>query len=171
MTEKEPVLLVVLVETQELRWRVGAVDMNGNAIPLLRSVPQDLSVYPPLPFDEQASFLRHRFCGVLQRGCDRLWALKKKACHFAFLIDGDFPHAPAELTTRTAQHLTEWMANPPLSFHRSAAPQSDADDLCTVSGSLAESSITVLRSGLPELIGAYASEDLWEEVPPPRRDS
>ena len=166
MSDKEPVLLVVLVETQKLCWRVGAIDMNGQAIPLLRSVAQDLDVYLPLPFDEQASFLRHRFCGVLQRGCDRLWALKKKACHFVFLIDGDFPHASPELTTRTAEHLAEWMANPPLSFHKHL----NTVELMSVAGELPEASMAVLREGLPMLQDAAAQSSIWEEVSPPRRD-
>lgn len=169
MTDKEPVLLVVTVETRLFSWRVGAVEMTGNAIPLLRSAPQDLDLYVPLSFDEQASFLRHRFCGILQRGCDRLWALRKKACHFVFLIDGEFRDAPAELTTRTAEHLSEWMANPPLSFHRYDVTQTD--ELTEISGSLDAESTQLLKIGLPLLREAALQADLWEEVAPPRRDT
>src|SRR5262249_3886796 len=86
MGTKTPVVLLVLVETARLRWFVAALGLDGQAVPLLRSEEGDLEKYRGLAFDEQVAFLRHRFCGVLQRGCDRLWARDSKACQFAFVF-------------------------------------------------------------------------------------
>ena len=71
MTPKAPAMLVVLVETERLRWFVAAVDLDGPAMSLLRSEDSDLEKVRTVDFDEQVAFLRHRFCGILQRGIDR----------------------------------------------------------------------------------------------------
>ena len=68
MQTKTPTMLVILVETVRLRWFVAAVGLDGVATPLLCSEADDLGPYRGLDFDEQVAFLRHRFCGVLQRG-------------------------------------------------------------------------------------------------------
>ena len=73
MTDKEPVLLTVLIDTSRLRWYVAGIRLDGEPLPLLRSEAGNLSPYLGIPFDDQVSFLRHRLSGVLQRGCDRLW--------------------------------------------------------------------------------------------------
>src|SRR5262245_22309012 len=100
METKTPVVLVVLVEAVRQRWLVATVGLDGTLTPLLRSEDGDLATYQGLPFDEQVSFLRHRFCNVLQRGCDRLWPVGKKACQFAFVFDAVLPGATVELNRR-----------------------------------------------------------------------
>src|SRR5258708_35055651 len=122
MDSKTPVVLIVLVDAARLRWLVAALGLDGALVPLLRSEDGDLATYQGLPFDEQVSFLRHRFCGVLQRGCDRLWPAGKKACHFVFLFDGILPGATEELIQQTAEHFVEWMLNPPVVVFASAGP-------------------------------------------------
>src|SRR5437870_9563176 len=114
MDAKTPVVLLVLVETARLRWFVASLGLDGRATPLLRSEVGDLDKYVGLSFDEQVSFLRHRFCGVLQRGCDRLWARGNKACQFVFVFDRALPEAAGDLTQAVADHLAEWMLNPPV---------------------------------------------------------
>ena len=171
MTDKEPVLLVVLIDTAGLRWRMGEITEDGTAFPLIASQPDDLSPYRPMSFDEQASFLWHRFCGILQRGCDRLWGLREKARQFVFLIDGDFPDAPSELTTRTAEHLAQWMANPPLSFHRVSNCSAAGDwqnDLNTIAGTLPDDALEFLKTGLRKLSTDANDPDQWEEAPLPK---
>lgn len=172
MPQKEPVLLVVLIDTTGMRWRMGGIGEDGSAFPLIASQPDDLSFYRPLTYDEQASFLRHRFCGVLQRGCDRLWGLMKKAKQFVLLIDGDFPDAPPELTARTADHLAGWMVNPPLSFHRvenCSAIGKWNGELVTVAGELDEASLDNLKAGLLELAELAQQPAHWEEAPLPQQ--
>src|SRR5437764_7082220 len=104
MEPKTPVLLLVLVETARLRWFVASLGLDGRAAPLLRSEAGDLDKYLSLPFDEQGSFLRHRFCGVLQRGCDRLWGRSSKACQFVIVFDGLLPDATRTPTQAVAAH-------------------------------------------------------------------
>src|SRR5262245_47404942 len=113
MDTKTPVVLVVLVDCARLRWLVAALGLDGTLAPLVRSEGGDLATYQGQPFDEQVSFLRHRFCNVLQRGCDRLWPVGKKACHFVFLFDGALPEATEELIPQVSEHFVEWMLNPP----------------------------------------------------------
>src|ERR1700730_17021718 len=114
MDPKEPVLLLVLVETARLRWFVASIDRNGQSMPLLRSDVGDLETYRGLEFDEQLAFLRHRFCGALQRGCDRIWARGNKASHFIFGFQGLRPEATGSLPRALAEHLAEWMLTPPV---------------------------------------------------------
>ena len=116
MEKKEPVLLTILIDTTRMRWLAGGISFDQQVFPLLASQDYDLAGYRDMEFDEQASFLRHRFCGALQRGCDRLWGLQKKACQFVFLTDQIFPDAPPALTDRIAEHLVQWMTNPPVIF-------------------------------------------------------
>src|SRR5262249_46592308 len=66
-----------------------------------------------LDFDEQVAFLRHRFCGVLQRGCDRLWARGLKACQFVILFEEPLGEPTGTLTEAVAEHFVQWMLNPP----------------------------------------------------------
>jgi hypothetical protein len=111
---KTPVLLLVLVETVRLRWFVAGIGLDGVTLPLLCSEAGDLEKYRGLDFDEQVAFLRHRFCGVLQRGCDRLWARQSKACQFVFVLEGRFPEAAGDLTAAVAEHFVQWLLNPPV---------------------------------------------------------
>src|SRR5688572_12820428 len=114
MEPKAPVVLLVLVEAARLRWFVAAVGLDGELIPLLRSEDGDLSPYEGLDFDDQVGFLRHRFCGALQRGCDRLWARDKKARQFLFLFEGPLGDPAGTLTQAVADHFVLWMLNPPV---------------------------------------------------------
>lgn len=122
MTPKAPVILLVLVETARLRWFAAAVGLDGRVVPLLRSEEGDLAKYQGLPFDDQVAFLRHRFCGVLQRGCDRLWARDLKASQFVIVFEGLLPDPTSELTQAAADHFATWMLNPPAAvFNRLGA--------------------------------------------------
>jgi hypothetical protein len=152
--EKELVTLAVLVDAARLRWFVAAVDRSGAVEPLVRSADDDLAPCRDLGFDDQVSFLRHRLCGVLQRGSDRLWPAGKKAGLFAVLFDGDVPGTSEELTRRVAEHFALWLMNPPAvvlrrdgaGWHRIAG---DADDGPVV-------------SALPALLDVSANAAAWE---------
>jgi hypothetical protein len=167
MTQKEPVLLTVLIETSELRWFIAGISLNGEAIPLMRSAPGNLRPYVGNAFDEQVSFLRHRLSGVLQRGCDRLWGRAKKPCHVVFVADACFEHAPAELIERVAEHFVIWMTSPPVAFFISdnRFPTDKAFALRNLAGELPESYRTALDAGLPVLSAARESSNVWEEAP------
>jgi len=123
MTPKTPAVLLVLVEAAKLRWFAAALGPDGRAVPLLRSEDGDLAKYRGLPFDEQVAFLRHRFCGVLQKGCDRLWARGLKASQFVIVFEGVLPDPTGELVRAVADHFTLWMVNPPAAvFVRAGEP-------------------------------------------------
>ena len=174
MPSKEPVLLVVLIDTAELRWYVACVGLDGTPAPLICSEPGNLDGYVGESFDEQVSFLRHRLSGVLQRGCDRLWAREKKPCRIVFLTDGPFPQAPPALTERVAAHFVEWMANPPVVFlsrtgdfsHREALP------LRRLAGEWDPAHETVFDASVGELLALPSQSEGWEVVPnkPSRAD-
>src|ERR1700682_4842124 len=93
MGQKAPVLLLVVVETARRRWFVAAGGLDGKSVAVLRSEVGDLEKYQTVEFDEQVAFLRHRFCGVVQRGCDRIWARDCKACQLVFVFEGLLPEA------------------------------------------------------------------------------
>src|SRR5262249_30843352 len=116
MPAKDPVLLVVLIETGQLRWYVAGIGLDGEAMPLLFSEAGNLQPYVGIAFDEQVSFLRHRLSGVLQRGCDRIWARQKKPCQIVFVTDAEFLQAETALTHAVAEHFVVWMTNPPVTF-------------------------------------------------------
>ena len=167
MTTKEPVLLVVLLETATRRWSVAGIQLEGTALPLMQSEAGNLDPYLKVPLDEQVSFLRHRLSGVLQRGCDRLWGRGKKPCHIVFLTDGPFTHAPEELTTRIAEHFLEWLTNPPVVFFTSSTPFTPGQQavLRTVAGELGSVRHAALNAALPELFAALGQPSLWELSP------
>ena len=173
MVEKEPVLLTILIETKRLRWLAGGISFDDGVFPLLASHDDDLAGYRSLAFDEQASFLRHRFCGALQRGCDRLWGLQKKACQFVFLTDSLFPDAPPELTARIADHLVQWMANPPVVFFSADSASFDVRpiEFSRMAGEISTESSDALELGLPMLLDAAVQTDRWEQVPLPKIQS
>jgi len=170
MPPKDPALLTVLIETSRMRWLAGGIGFGQQVFPLLASQDDDLAGYRGLEFDEQTSFLRHRFCGALQRGCDRLWGINKKACQFVFLIDRAFPDAPQELTDRVSDHLVQWMANPPVVFF-SASNESFAARpvaITRLAGEISPEFLESLKLGLPSLLDAASHTEDWEQVSSPR---
>jgi hypothetical protein len=157
MDAKTPVLLVVLVEASRLRWFVAVIGPDGRAESLLRSEVGNLEKYRGLDFDGQVSFLRHRFCGVLQRGCDRLWARQQKARQFAFVFDEPLPEPTGRLTEAVAQHFIEWLLNPPVVVYTGA--------LDRLAGSIDPALEGQLRDGLGALWAARDDPAAWELVP------
>ncbi len=176
MADREPVLLVVLIQSKLLSWHVGAINTGGQAIPLLRSELGNLDEYQELEFDEQLSFLRHRIAGVLQRGCDRLYAKHAKAIHFVLIADGHYLGAEEGITPRLAEHFVEWMISPPVTYflqRADIAPRSDPSESCLprslgeieiVAGEMPETIAEMLRKGLPSLTDQIQHADAWELV-------
>lgn len=164
MSNKQPVLLAVLVETDKRRWFVAAVTPDGQPVPLICSETGNLDAYVDAEFDEQVNFLRHRFSGVLQRGCDRLWGRQMKPRQIVFICDADFEPANPELTRRVADHFVMWMSNPPVTFFTSENGLSSGNTLSLnqLAGELDDADRTALATGLPQLISATANSDLWE---------
>jgi len=164
MESKAPALLLVLVETEQLRWFVASIGLNGQAATLLCSEAGDLEPYRGLEFDEQVAFLRHRFCGTLQRGCDRLWARNHKACQFVILFERPLPEPSGELTRAVAAHFTEWMLNPPVAVYTSSngfAP-CEAYHLERLAGQLDPALEKLLHARLGELLAARENPAAWE---------
>src|SRR5262245_49143107 len=149
MTQKAPALLVVLVDSGRLRWFVAAIGLDGQAQPLIRSVDADLQRYRELDYDDQVSFLRHRFCGVVQRGCDRLWARQMKACHFVFVFEGLLPDTTGGLTQAIAEHFALWMINPPVVVYI-CQRRSDPVQLEILAGDMETNRENLVRSQLNE---------------------
>ena len=165
MGTKVPAVLVVVVEGAGLRWLVASVDLDGAVAPLVCSEEGDLATYEGLEFDEQLSFLRHRLCGVVQRGCDRLWPVGKKACQFVVLFEGPLPGAPADLIPRVADHFVEWMLNPPVAVFASEAAgpgETGAPRLTRLAGTLEGPAEGALHAGLMLLFAAVADAGAWE---------
>jgi hypothetical protein len=162
MGQKAPVLLVVLVETARLRWFVAAVGLDGQTVPLLRSAEGDLARYRGLAYDEQVSFLRHRLCGVLQRGCDRLWARDLKACHFVIVFEGLLPDARGGLTQAVADHLSLWLLNPPAVVYNTP---DDAPRLEKLAGDLDRPREELIIARLGGLRAAQDDSGAWELSP------
>lgn len=173
MRDREPALLVVLIETIPLRWYAVAIGAEGRVIPLLRSDNGNLDQYRGLEPDAQLSFLRHRVAGVLQRGCDRLYPKGMKVTHFLLIADGDYPNAAAGTTSGLAKHFVEWMINPPVTYllHRAGFTQQPAagalDDLETIAGDFPEPIASGLRANWSEIIGLVAQPDRWELIAKP----
>jgi hypothetical protein len=159
---KAPVMLVVLVETPRLRWFVAAVALDGRAMTLLRSEVGDLEKYRTLEFDEQVAFLRHRFCGVLQRGLDRVWARDAKACQMVFVFEGPLPDATGTLTQATADHLATWLLNPPAAFYNQAG---GGPRLERLAGEIDPSLEALLHDQLGGLLAARDDPGAWELAP------
>jgi hypothetical protein len=165
MDPKKPVLLLVLVETARLRWFVASVGLDGRATPLLRSEVGDLDRLAGLDLDEQTAFLRHRFCGTLQRGCDRLWARGEKACQFAFVFEGPLPPQTGELTRAVAEHFALWMLNPPAAVLVSLDGfDGGSRRLDRLAGDLPAPIEGLLHSHLGGLLEVRETADAWELV-------
>jgi hypothetical protein len=159
METKDPVLLVVLVETSRLRWFVAGIGLNGEVIPLVCSEEGNLSPYLDLAFDDQVAFLRHRLCGVLQRGCDRLWP-----CQVVFVLERPLTEGPDDLTRRVAEHMVDWMSKPPLAFFLSAdgLARDKPPRLLELAGAVEPLHRELLESRLGELCAATAEASMWE---------
>lgn len=165
MATKQPVLLTVLIETASYRWYVAGIDQEGTTTPLLCSQDGDLSPYVGEPFDQQASFLRHRLSGVLQRGCDRLWGKMMKPCEIVFITDNQFREADESLTQRVADHFDQWMTNPPVVFFRIEADSKPCNPkLSTVAGHIPAEWRDALDKGFPSMINKCGEKDPWELV-------
>jgi hypothetical protein len=164
---KTPVLLTVLVETSKLRWYVAGAGLDGTAIPLISSQPGNLAPYLGVPPDDQLSFLRHRFSGVLQRGCDRLWGRQMKPCQIVFIADGAFAQADPQLFRNLGEHLAAWMTKPPVVAFASRngfQPPGPAT-LDLVAGAIDPIFQQALAASLPQLFAATARHELWELAP------
>ncbi|PQO38776.1 hypothetical protein C5Y96_02525 [Blastopirellula marina] len=165
MPTKQPVLLTVLIETASFRWYVAGIDQEGNTTPLLCSQEGDLSQYVGESFDEQASFLRHRLSGVLQRGCDRLWGKMMKPYEIVFIADNLFREADESLTQRVAEHFDQWMTSPPVVFFLiETDSQPCSPKLSTVAGQIAAEWRDALDKGFPSMISKCGEKDPWELV-------
>jgi hypothetical protein len=166
MEPKAAVILVITVETARLRWFVAALGLNGPPVPLLCSEVGDLEKYASLNFDEQIAFLRHRFCGVMQRGCDRLWALGMKACQFVILFDGFLADSTGRLTHAVADHMAQWMLNPPLIVFNLAGTSrpSQPAPLENLAGHMERPLEHVLFANLGELHAACLDLSAWELI-------
>src|SRR5438552_3530302 len=164
MEAKAPVMLLVLVETARLRWFVASLGLDGQATPLLRSEEGDLEKYRGLDFDEQVAFLRHRFCGVLQRGNDRLWARNLKACQFVFVFEGLLPEPTGGLTQSVADHFTQWMLTPPVVVFNQPGPTApgEAPRLEKLAGELDPPREELLGTRLGGLWAAREEAGAWE---------
>lgn len=173
MLDREPVLLVVLIETVPLRWHVAAIGSDNCVIPLLRSDDGNLDQYRDLERDEQLSFLRHRFAGVLQRGCDRLYPKGMKVSHFLLIADGHYPNAAEDITPGLAAHFVEWMINPPVTYllHDGAFTTGPLEGLETIAGDLSEEVASTLQDCWPKMIVLLGQPARWELIAsPPQSD-
>ncbi len=167
MLEKAPVVLVVLVETARLRWFVAGIGLDGQAVALLRSEIGDLARYQELDFDEQVAFLRHRFCGVLQRGCDRLWERSSKACQFVFLFDQLLPDPTGRLTQAFAEHIAGWLHRPPVVLFEGPGESIPAAPprLQRLAGEIERPLEELLLVHVPSLLATRADLTAWELSP------
>lgn len=155
MTDKSPVILVTLLESDAKRWSVAALDRETDIRPLAQSQAGNLDGYAAKSFDEQTSFLRHRIAGSLQRGADRLWPLNLKASLFVVWFDHTFDAAEAPLIQRVADNFVQWIANPPVvCFH---------DGL--IAGELSESDQEFITTQMQDVRRAVIDESRWEIIP------
>lgn len=167
MSSKQPVLLLVLIETDTLRWFVAGIDLEGGSHPLIVSEPGNLQPYLGVPVDEQVSFLRHRLAGALQRGCDRLWGRQMKPCQIVLLTDGPYRDADPELARLVGQHFCDWMTNPPVvcGMSRGLFEGSAPLEWELLAGSLEPERLKALASGVDHLRETLRSDEAWELIP------
>jgi hypothetical protein len=167
MSAKEPALLTVLIDVARLQWHVGSISLEGSAIPLIRSEPGNLEPCLGVPLDEQVGFLRHRFAGVLQRGCDRMWGRQLKPRQIVFVADGPFPDGGPVLTRRVAEHFVDWMVSPPVVYfeRQGAFSAPEITPLQSIAGDFDELLLPALTVGLASLYAATNNNDDWEIVP------
>ncbi|MCA9139736.1 MAG: hypothetical protein KDB00_23350 [Planctomycetales bacterium] len=166
MTEKQPVILTVTIETQNQRWFVAGITLSGEPIELMCSEPGNLTPYVGKEFDEQVSFLRHRLSGVLQRGCDRLWGRMMKPCQIVFITDDAFADADDQLGCRVAEHFVQWMTRPPVVFYQCQNGWSDPSEvkLDCLAGTIDDEVHQAFVNGLPALVGSLRHLERWERA-------
>lgn len=164
---REPVLLTVLMQPGLLCWHAAGIRRDGQSVPLLRSEENSMTAYRGLEPDAQRSWLRHCIAGVLQRGCDRLFARNMKAEHFVLIADRHFPGAAADLTEQLADHFVQWMINPPVTYL--LTPPGFVDESAVqwqlIAGELPEAIDQALHRGLPELVAELEAPASWELIP------
>ena len=156
-------LLLIAIETAKLRWFLVGVTPEGELLPLLRSQVGDFDNYLGAEFDDQVSFLRHRFSGVIQRGADRMIGEDRRPGRIVFLADAPFQRAGRELTDRVAEHFVQWMNNPSVVFYLGAgqAPGS-LERLAGESDGNFDAAIDRLR---PALAAAMHDSLKWDTAP------
>ncbi|MCA9065325.1 MAG: hypothetical protein KDA96_19790, partial [Planctomycetaceae bacterium] len=156
----------ILIQTGNLQWYVASVSMDGFVQPLLVSEPGDLATYQGQEFDEQVSFLRHRFCSILQRGCDRVWGRMQKPCQVIFIADGEFPQALPELSRRVATNVVDWVAKPPV-ISLIISDRTD-DNLWghaqILAGTISDDHQHLLAMHLPQIRDEQSHAERWERV-------
>ncbi len=164
---REPVVLALLVETGTLRWYVAGVRIDGVALPLVCSEAGNLAPYVGVGHDEQVSFLRHRFSGALQRGCDRLWARQLKPCQIVLLADAPFAQAGPELFQSVGEHFVAWMAKPPVVafLSQTGFRSGTTATLDLVAGAIDPNLQQTFVAGLPQLFSAIEQREAWEIAP------
>jgi hypothetical protein len=162
MPSKTPVVLMVLVETSRLRWLTAALRPDGEVVPLLRSEEGDLAPYVAGDAEQQLTFLRHRLCGVLQRGCDRLWARELKPSQFVVLFSE--PLDEGDLTQQVADHFDLWLVQPTVVVYAGdrGAPLCAKVPLRPLAGELDPSFAPLLSDAVAKLIAAARDDERWE---------
>ncbi len=122
--------------------------------------------YRGLEPEAQRAWLRHCIAGVLQRGCDRLFARNMRAEHFELIAARHFPDAAEGLTEQLADHFVQWMINPPVTFL--LTPPGFVDESPVqwqlVAGELPEAIDRALHRGLPELVSELEAPAAWELI-------
>jgi hypothetical protein len=116
MSSVDTPVLAIVIETAKLRWFIAGLATSGEILPLLRSQVGDFDNYLGADFDDQMTFLRHRFSGVIQRGGERMIREGLRPGRIVFLADAPFQRASRELTDRVAEHFVQWMNQPPVTF-------------------------------------------------------
>ena len=159
METKESVILTVMVEAERRRWLIASTRLDGTVTPLLRSEDGDLDTCQGLGFDEQVSFLRHRLCGVFQRGHDRVYPVGLKACQFVALFVGTLPGSTPELTRRVAEHFAMWMLNPRVVAY---AAEAGSPELARLAGTIEPARDEAFRAGLDSLLKLAADPTVWD---------
>ncbi|TWT79443.1 hypothetical protein CA13_08440 [Planctomycetes bacterium CA13] len=167
MSDREPAWLVVLIDTELLRWSAVGIDSRGQAFPLIQSEAGNLDEYKELAADDQVSFLRHRLSGVLQRGFDRFYARGKKASHILLISDGPFPNSAEGVTKQLAEHFVEWMINPPVAFLMtpSAFNVGHEAKFDVIAGDFLRSNLVTLSRAIDGIVSQLGQPECWELIP------
>lgn len=171
MKSRDPVLLLIVIDTSELRWYAAGVGLDGTVYPLLASEPGNLEPYRQAIGDEQLSFLRHRLSGILQQASDRLWSRNLKPCRIVTVLDGEFSDTDTSLARRLAEHMHQWLWDPPADFylHPNWQRVQSVADLQCLAGGLDPQYESAFLEALPLLAAAIRQAEKWEVVHNKRR--